>query len=82
MALHEGGRILGLSPGGHVVAELTVPAQCPTGLCFGGRDLRTLFVTTARQHRSAAELAHFPGSGAVFARTLPVPGLAAPTYWD
>lgn len=82
VAMHEGGRVLCLGPGGQTVAELPLPAQCPTGLCFGGRDLRTLFVTTARQHRSAAELAHYPASGAVFARTLPVAGLPAPVYWD
>lgn len=82
VAMHEGGRVLCLSPGGQLLAELVLPAQCPTGLCFGGRDLRTLFVTTARQHRSAAELAHYPDSGAVFARPVAVTGLPPAVYWD
>ena len=34
---------------------------------FGGEDLHTLFVTTAREGRSAQELATWPDSGAVFA---------------
>jgi len=44
--------------------------------CFGGPDLQTLFVTTARHGRSAAELAAFPDSGAVFCLRVDIPGLA------
>jgi sugar lactone lactonase YvrE len=43
--------------------------------CFGGPDLQTLFVTTARHGRSAAELAQYPESGCVFSMRLDVPGL-------
>ena len=32
--------------------------------------------------RSAAELAHYPHSGAVFARRVATPGLPPATYWD
>jgi sugar lactone lactonase YvrE len=41
---------------------------------FGGRDLRTLYVTTARQKRDAAELAKYPQSGGIFAKRVPNPG--------
>jgi sugar lactone lactonase YvrE len=43
--------------------------------CFGGPDLRTLYVTTARQKRPANELALYPQSGAVLALRVDVPGL-------
>jgi sugar lactone lactonase YvrE len=43
--------------------------------CFGGKDLRTLFITTARHHSSAAELEAFPLSGCVFSMPVQVPGL-------
>ncbi|MCX7813928.1 MAG: SMP-30/gluconolactonase/LRE family protein [Tepidimonas ignava] len=82
VALHEGARVVCLSPSGQVVAELPLPACCPTGLCFGGRDLRTLFVVTSRQHRTAEELASHPASGAVLAHPMPIPGLPPATYWD
>jgi sugar lactone lactonase YvrE len=48
--------------------------------CFGGEDLRTLFITSARQGRSAEELARYPLSGCVFAMRVEVPGLAVNSY--
>ena len=42
---------------------------------FGGDDLRTLYVTTARQSRPAEEIEQYPQSGGVFAMRVSVPGL-------
>ena len=42
---------------------------------FGGDDLRTLYVTTARGGRPAEEIEKFPQSGGVFAMRVSVPGL-------
>ncbi len=64
-AMYEGAQLLRLTPGGDEALALPVPAMCPTMPCFGGDDLRTLFVTTARQGRPAAELARLPASGSV-----------------
>jgi sugar lactone lactonase YvrE len=47
-ALYEGGRVQRYDPGAKLMAEFSVPAQCPTMPAFGGADLKTLFVTTAR----------------------------------
>jgi sugar lactone lactonase YvrE len=74
-AQYEGGRLLRIAPNGQVLAEVPVPAMCPTMPCFGGPDLKTLFVTTARHGRSAAELARYPDSGGVLAMRVEVPGL-------
>lgn len=74
-ACYEGARVLRIAPTGEVLAELPLPAQCPTMPCLGGPDGRTLFVTTARQGRPAGELAHHPQSGCVFAAHVAVPGL-------
>ena len=52
-----------------------MPVQCPTMPCFGGDDLRTLFVTSARHGRPAAELARLPASGSVFHMRVDMPGL-------
>jgi len=57
------------------VAEHPLPAMCPTMCAFGGPDLRTLYVTTARQKREAAELARFPQTGGIFAMRVEAPGL-------
>jgi sugar lactone lactonase YvrE len=50
--------------------------------CFGGEDLKTLYVTTARHGRSAAELAAMPLSGAVFSMRVDVPGLPVNLFVD
>jgi sugar lactone lactonase YvrE len=75
VALFEGRRICQFAPDGRLLAELALPAQCPTMPCFGGEDFKTLYVTTARHGRSAAELAAFPQSGCVFSTRVEVPGL-------
>jgi sugar lactone lactonase YvrE len=50
--------------------------------CFGGADLQTLFITTARHGRSEAELAAFPLSGCVFSMRVEVPGLPVNCFID
>jgi sugar lactone lactonase YvrE len=79
-AQYEGGRILQLSPDGRQLRALAVPARCPTMVTFGGADLRTLYITSARHGRPAGELKAWPHSGFVFAVPVAVAGLPANTY--
>ena len=51
------------------------PAQEFGSPAFGGDELCTLYVTTARQERPAEELAQLPQSGGLFSKPMPVPGL-------
>jgi sugar lactone lactonase YvrE len=78
VALFEGQRLLRLSPQGEVLAEVPLPVRCPTMPAFGGADLRTLYVTTARQGRPADELAAQPLAGCVLQLRVEVPGLPVP----
>jgi sugar lactone lactonase YvrE len=82
VAMFEGARICKLSPSGAELASIPLPAQCPTMPCFGGNDLKTLYVTTARYHRSDAELSVYPQSGCVFSMRADVPGLPVNFYRD
>ena len=75
VAMYEGARVVQLSATGELLADIAVPAQCPTMVCFGGDDLRTLYLTTARQKRPEHELERFPESGCVFSMRVAVPGL-------
>ncbi|HEX6136989.1 MAG TPA: SMP-30/gluconolactonase/LRE family protein [Casimicrobiaceae bacterium] len=75
VAHYRGGRLVQLAPDGSLVAEHRLPAMCPTMCAFGGPDLRTLYVTTARQMRDADELARLPQSGGIFAMRVDVAGL-------
>lgn len=81
-AMFEGQRICKFAPDGQLLAEIPVPAMCPTMPCLGGEDGKTLYVTTARYKRSAAELAAYPQSGCVFATRVDVPGLPVNFFAD
>jgi sugar lactone lactonase YvrE len=74
-AMYEGGRILKFAPSGRQLAEIAVPVRCPTMPCFGGADLKTLFVTTARHSRSPQELQEQPRAGCLMAMRVDVAGL-------
>ena len=60
---------------GKLLAEFALPVRCPTMPCFGGDDLKTLYVTSARLHRPPEELQALPQSGCVIAMRVEVPGL-------
>jgi len=59
------------------VEMLELPVSSPTSCAFGGPDLRTLYVTSARFGMSEAELAARPQEGALVAVELPNPGTAS-----
>jgi sugar lactone lactonase YvrE len=75
VAMYEGQRLLRFAPDGRLLSELPLPTRCPTMPCFGGADLRTLYITTARDNRPADELARQPLAGCVLQIRVPVPGL-------
>jgi sugar lactone lactonase YvrE len=68
------GRIDRFWPDGRLDRSITLPVSRPTSCMFGGPDLRTLFVTTARYGLSPAELAAEPHAGSLFALPMPVAG--------
>lgn len=79
-AMYEGGRLLRLAPTGDILEEISLPLRCPTMIAFGGADLRTLYVTSARQNRPAQELAQYPLSGCVIALRVDIAGKPIPVY--
>ncbi len=77
VAMCEGARLLRLAPDGTPTREVKLPVRCPTMPCFGGADLCTLYITTARDKRPADELAREPLAGCVLQLRVDVPGLPA-----
>ena len=77
VAMYEGQRLLRFAPDGALLAALALPVRCPTMPCFGGPDLKTLYITTGRENRPAAELAAQPLAGCVLQLRVPVAGLPA-----
>jgi len=74
-AMFEGAQLLRLDPRGAAPQSLPLPVVCPTMPCFGGDDLRTVFVTTAREKRPDDELRRTPLAGRVLQARVDVPGL-------
>jgi sugar lactone lactonase YvrE len=76
VALWGGGAVRGYAPDGTLDAVVKLPVTNVTCPVFGGADLRTLYVTTARQGRSPEQLAAEPLAGAVLALEPGVQGRA------
>ena len=79
-AMYEGGQLIRFSPEGEILRRIQLPVKCPTMLAFGGDDLRTVFVTSARNNRPESELAEYPLSGLVLYFRTDVPGRPEPSY--
>ncbi len=75
VAVFRGWRIDRYAPDGRKVGTLRFPCSNITKLAFGGDDLRTVFVTTARKGLSGDELAQQPLAGALFTFRADVAGL-------
>jgi sugar lactone lactonase YvrE len=80
VALHGGWGLNRYSPEGELVAEVRLPVAKITSCCFGGAELRDLFVTTRRDGLSEAEVAEQPLSGALLCLDVGVAGLPTDTF--
>jgi L-arabinonolactonase len=78
---HWGGwRVVRTAPDGRVDRVIELPVAHPTSCAFGGPDLATLFVTSARQPLDAAGRAAQPLAGAVMALDVGTRGLVEPRF--
>ena len=64
-------------PAGRFMQSIELPTDAPTCCEFGGKDLETLYVTTATLRRTPAQLSNQPLAGGLFAIEAGVRGLAA-----
>ncbi|HVZ71808.1 MAG TPA: SMP-30/gluconolactonase/LRE family protein [Polyangia bacterium] len=70
------GRIARYDPKGTLERVVELPVSRGTGVCFGGPNLDTLYVTTMRTTLSEAQLAEEPLAGSLLAFKPGVKGLA------
>ena len=75
VAVWGAGEVRRYSPGGEHVSSLKLPVSAPSSCAFGGVDLGTLFVTTARLSLSSDELIAQPTAGGIYAANVGVRGL-------
>jgi gluconolactonase len=72
VALYQGGAVQRYLPSGAPDARITVPAHAVTSLCFGGEDLRDLYIVTADNTDDPAR------GGTIFRTRSELAGLPAP----
>jgi sugar lactone lactonase YvrE len=77
VCLFGGGRLRRYRPDGSLDQEIVLPLTNPTCPGFGGSELRTLYVTTARYRLSEEQLAREPLAGALLQLDPGVAGLPA-----
>jgi sugar lactone lactonase YvrE len=63
------------APDGTLDRSIPLPCSNPTMPCFGGPDLKTIFITSLRHDLPADVLAAKPLSGGIFAIDVDVPGV-------
>jgi sugar lactone lactonase YvrE len=64
------------SPTGELIGRVELPVSNVTKIAFGGPDLKTLFITTARLHLTPEQRAEQPLAGGLFTARADVAGLA------
>ena len=74
-ALFDGGRVVRLDEAGEILMTVELPVTRPTMIAFGGPDLRTAYVTSARTGLSGEQLDAQPHAGGIFSFRVDVPGL-------
>lgn len=79
-ALWDGAGLRRLDPDGRLERAVALPVPRPTSCAFGGAQLSTLYITSARVGLSASALASAPLSGGVFTLDPPSPGVPVAAF--
>jgi L-arabinonolactonase len=79
-AVFDAGCLLRFAPDGRVDRTVKLPVSRPTACAFGGPDLATLYVTTARFRLAPERRAAEPHAGGLLALDVNARGLPEPLY--
>lgn len=80
IALFRGGAITRWNPAdGNLIELIKMPALHVTACAFGGKDLKTLFVTSARAPVDEQQLSTYPQTGGLFALQ---PGVSGAPFFE
>ena len=77
-ALHGGGKLRRFRPDGSVDRDIDMPVSQPTMPAFAGKDLATLYVTSASDQMDTQAKAREPRAGALFRLDTGFRGVARP----
>ena len=79
-AMFDGGCLARYAPDGRLERTVPMPVSRPTACAFGGPDLATMYVTTARFRLAPDRLAAEPFAGGLLALDVGVQGLPESLY--
>jgi sugar lactone lactonase YvrE len=71
-----------LAPDGRIVETVKIPGACPTMPCFGGPDMRDLFITSSVSIATPEQRERYPLTGGVFRIRLDVAGSGVALFAD
>lgn len=74
--LFHGGKIARFAPDGSLADTVDMPAQNITKMCFGGADMRDVYVTTARTGMTEDKISAEPRNGSLLTFRSQVAGFA------
>ncbi|WP_375388322.1 SMP-30/gluconolactonase/LRE family protein [uncultured Amnibacterium sp.] len=80
VAVWGAGAVHRYAPTGELLARVEVAAPQVSSCCFGGEDLRTLFITTSREGYGDRDVAAHPTAGSIFAVDTDAHGLLPQPY--
>jgi sugar lactone lactonase YvrE len=73
----SGGCVSRFAPDGRVLMRVPLPVPAPTACCFGGADMRLLFVASRRAGLGAEQLRRHPVAGGIFVIPVGIAGVPA-----
>ena len=80
VAMWEGSKVIHFDKTGKKVKEIAVPALHTTSCCFGGKDLKTLFITTSKLPLTEEERKDNPLAGRTFMIETDMKGQLEPKF--
>ena len=66
IAIWGGSKIVRFDKSGNRIEEIPLPVLHPTSCCFGGLDMKTLYITTSKIALTSKELKEYPLAGRTF----------------
>ena len=78
----SGDRVNRFAPDGRLIEFHETPVVAPTMVCFGGKDFRTLYMTSLREGRAEEALQAKPETGGLHAAEVPVAGFPSWRFLD
>lgn len=80
VAMWEGGKISRFDDQGKKIEDIPVPVTYPTSCCFGGPDLKRLFITTSKLHLDEAGRQEQPLAGRILTIETDTVGQIEPQF--